>query len=407
MNSHQNPLHQLDRTASSKAIAAATHDYGDAWCLAFEDRPPWADDDLDHDPLPDLPDPQDPDRSAAAIIGAPSQSDLMRRLGRAISTPLAFMDTSPTTVTYVASTEPVVIEVDFDTWPPKAKPTSKRRQSPRASTRLNADDAERLLTAYGRGRLMGFEWSAFLTVAWTTIGITTDDQVSAATASLIIRLREWAIRSKDVTGAVGIPVAWIWVHERGPLCGKLHSHFLLSVPRKKRGLLGKVVFDHLERYSGLRPTQGSDQTEQATPDDTEWPSGSPTVGAADFSTVAGAFSSTLHITAPRHDRLAKTFASKRMRYMAKSIDPHTAIQLTTGAKVSLADWIGIDHLADQGEFCGKRCGYSVFSLGGRRWTSWAARNRVSPDLFAYRFRTYGPLDDKSLDYLAQTLRLKT
>lgn len=253
---------------------------------------------------------------------------------------------------------------------------------------------------------LGFDWTAFLTVAWATIGITTDDQVSAAMASLMIRLREWATRSKDVTGAIGIPVAWIWVHERGPLCGKLHTHMLLSVPRKKRALLGRVVLDHLERYSGQKLTQGSDHTPQTSPDDKEWPSGSPQIGVADFGSVTGAFSSTLHITAPRNDKTAKIFAAKRMRYMAKSIDPLTAIQLTTGARVGLADWIGIDHLADQGEFRGKRCGYSVFSLGGRRWASWAARNDVSPDLFAYRFRTYGPLDDKSLDDLAQTLRLK-
>ena len=242
MNTHQNPLHKLDRTASSKAIAAALHDYGAAWCASPEDRPPWTDDELDHD-LPTLP--TDDQTSPAYIVTLPGQDpDLIRRLGQAIRTPRTIEAAALDARASINTDVPMVIEVDFDNRPrPTAKPTPKRRRPPRVSTRLNADDVERLFTAYGRARLMGFEWTAFLTVAWATLGIVTDEQVSAATASLTNRLREWATRSKHVSGLPGIPIGWVWVHERGPLCGKLHTHFLLAVPRKKRAMLGRVVLD--------------------------------------------------------------------------------------------------------------------------------------------------------------------
>lgn len=407
MTTRQNPLHQVDTHTSTKAILAAAHDYGAAWCLSPADRPNWTHDDLEAELLLA---PAETAHSKSEVIDLPlPDPDLMRRLGQAIRAPLMITAAASTSPAAVGAEGPAIVEVSFDSGSPEpsACPRKNARRGPRLTSRLEADDAERLLTAYGRGRLMGFEWTAFLTVAWDTIGITTDDQVSGAMTSLMTRLREWASRSKHITGVIGIPIAWIWVHERGPLCGKLHTHLLLAVPRKKRAMLGRVVSDHVERYSGMKATQGANRNEPTPPDEVRWPSGLPEAGPPDFKTAAGAFSATIHVTAPRTDKDAKTFAGKRMRYMAKSIDPLTSIRLTNGAKVGLADWIGIEHLADQGDFRGKRCGYSVFSLGGRQWKTWAANNQVSPDLFAYRLRTYGPLDDDSLDSLAQTLRLKT
>lgn len=337
MNTHEHPLGRLTHQDPSTVSAAALHDYGAAWCGIPEDRPQWMQDEVEHDLSALL---SDDDVLPSDVVALPKQDpDLIRRLGQAIRTTSMIPADTLDTRASVAAEAAAIIEVDFSTWPsaPQTRPKKPARRGLRVTSRLDADDTERLLTAYGRGRLMGLDWTAFLTVAWATIGITTDDQVSAAMASLMIRLREWATRSKDVTGAVGIPAAWIWVHERGPLCGKLHTHMLLSVPRKKRALLGRVVLHHLERYSGQKLTQGSDHTPQTSPDEKEWPSGSPQIGMADFSSVTGAFSSTLHITAPRNDKTAKIFAAKRLRYMAKSIDPHTAIQLTTGARVGLAD----------------------------------------------------------------------
>lgn len=163
----------------------------------------------------------------------------------------------------------------------------------------------------------------------------------------------------------------------------------------------------MEKISGVKATHRAAGVVKTAPDANECPSGVSEGVGPDFKTAVGGFSTTLHITAAKTDKDAKTFGAKHMRYLAKGIDPSDSIRLTNGARISLADWVGIDHLADQGVIRGKRCGYSVFSLGGRQWKSWAVDNQVSTDLFAYRFRTFGPLDDESLDALAQTLRLKT
>lgn len=408
MNQHQNPLHQICSSTSTKAILAATRAYSEAFCLPPADRPAWIDDDLDHDPLPTIAD--DDAESSEVICASADEADLMRRLAKTISM-------SPTSSANVLAAGPLTaeadpttfVEVDFDTWPTGSNRGAKKppRKTSRTTTRLDADDVERMLTAYGRGRLMGFEWTAFLTIAWATVGILTDEQVSAAMASLTTRLREWATRSKDVTGLLGVAVAWIWVHERGPLCGKLHSHMLLAVPRRKRATLGRVVIDHLKRYSGVEPTHQSHVIKLRAAVGSHPPAGGPEDAQAVSTPASAPFSATMHITAPRRGKAADSFPSDRMRYLAKAIDPMTSIQLANGARVSLAEWIGVEYLADQGAFRGKRCGYSVFSLGGNRWKDWANKHNTSQDLFAYRFRNCAPLDDGSLNSLVHLLRMKT
>lgn len=238
----------------------------------------------------------------------------------------------------------------------------RRQRAPRSegqSDFLTAADFSRLYLAISRGNLMGLGFNAFATIAWTTVGIVDDADVSAAMQALQVRLREWASRKRTSHKAPGIPLAWIWVHERGPVAGGLHSHLLMSVPERYRAGLGKVIYQFVERISGTAPITNLDETD--------------------------ASSNTLHLTAPRNRAKGAPafeadiveFQWRRLRYMAKGMNPDASV-LRQGERLPASAWAGVEQLEPQGTIIGKRCGYSSFSLGSSVWAAWAVEHGVDP-----------------------------
>lgn len=249
----------------------------------------------------------------------------------------------------------------------------RRQRAPRSEGRsdfLSVADFRRLYLAVSRGNLMGLAFNAFATIAWATVGIVNDVAVSAAMQSLQVRLREWASRKRTSFKTPGIPVAWIWVHERGPVAGGLHSHLLLSVPERFRAELGRVIYQFVERISGTALTRKVDET---------------------------CASSTLHMTAPRNrgkggppfESDVIEFQWRRLRYMAKGMDPDAFI-LRRGERLSASEWAGVEQLEPQGTIIGKRCGYSSFSLGTSVWSAWAAEHGLNPSRPEALLQARGP-----------------
>ena len=250
----------------------------------------------------------------------------------------------------------------------------RRQRAPRSEGRsdfLSVADFRRLYLAVSRGNMMGHQFNGFATVAWATVGIVDDVAVSAAMQSLQVRLREWASRKRVGPGLQGIPLAWVWVHERGPFAGGLHSHLLLAVPERVRAELGRVINQFVERISGTAPMTKVDET--------------------------GASSSTLHMTAPRNRaKGAPAFESdviafqwRRLRYMAKGMNPDAFI-LRRGERLSASEWAGVEQLEPQGTIIGKRCGYSSFSLGTGVWSAWAAEHGLDPSRPEALLQARGP-----------------
>lgn len=266
----------------------------------------------------------------------------------------------------------------------------RRQRAPRSecgSDYLTADDFRRLYLALSRGNLMGLGFNTFATIAWATVGVVADAAVSAAMQSLQVRLREWASRKRLGPGSKGIPLAWVWVHERGPVAGALHSHLLLSVTERRRAELGRVIYRHVERISGTALVTGLDTAE----------------GSSD----------TLHITAPRNrgkgapafEKDVIEFQWRRLRYMAKGIDPK-AFVLHRGERVPVSAWAGLEQLEPQGEIVGKRCGYSSFSLGTGVWSAWALKHGLDPQHPEARLLARGPSYDDGLMVEGYAARIK-
>lgn len=89
----------------------------------------------------------------------------------------------------------------------------------------------------------GLVLNTFISISWSTVGITAPEAVAEAHARYLELLRK-ALTKRGV-----IP-AWVWVIENGKTWG-LHSHILVHVPFEKRKWLRFQAAETIETIAGL------------------------------------------------------------------------------------------------------------------------------------------------------------
>jgi hypothetical protein len=80
-----------------------------------------------------------------------------------------------------------------------------------------------LYNAVAFANCQGWVLNTFISISWSTVGITTDLLVERAHRRFIERMRKWLMER-------GLPLAWVWVLERGDTYG-LHGHIHVAVPK--------------------------------------------------------------------------------------------------------------------------------------------------------------------------------
>lgn len=247
-------------------------------------------------------------------------------------------------------------------------PGRRARRATRVTRHLSADDVTRLYLAIMRANLQDMHLTYFATISWSTLGLTDDAEIQVATQALFERLREWAKRKKDARGAPApIPLAWIWVHERGPRLG-MHTHLLMHVPIGRSAGLGKVICNFLESWSGQALVN-------------EGPGGL----------------STFHAREPRRygqsilTRHAVAFQKSVARYMMKGLDPVSMVPPAAGRQTGryLRAVLRLKKIRDQGHIQGKRCGYSVHNLGKAAFARASDHTSMKADQAERLLRAHG------------------
>jgi hypothetical protein len=246
-----------------------------------------------------------------------------------------------------------------------ANPHLRARRATRTSTHLSADDVVKLYLGMLRANLQGMQLTYFATIAWSTLGLTDDAEIQAATQALFARLREWSVRCRSKgAGAPGpVPLAWVWCHERGKAVG-LHTHILAHVPHRYTGRVGKVICRFLEAWTG-QPLQNG-ETGQVT-----FLAKSPRLRRLKVAPY------TFSLPRPR----ALAFQRNVMRYMLKGVDPDSRAPKAAGLHrgLYLDEALKLRRVEPQGVVLGKRCGYSVFNLGKTAFADFAARRNIPAD----------------------------
>lgn len=245
------------------------------------------------------------------------------------------------------------------------KAPSRPSRRDQVTKHLSAKNVSRLAEVSHRAAFLDMPLALFVTISWSTLGVTTNQEVVAAWKGLQARMRSWATRRIcPSTGEVApLPLAYIWVKENGERWG-LHTHLLVHVPPIAYAVFGSMLKEHLEASTG-QPLVNSahDSSEGARTLRIDRPRG---VGAGPASTAD-----------------VNTWAARRLAYMLKGLDPEALVmdhQAIPAIKRPFADVIGLTRLSDQGEVVGKRCGYSVFSIGDKTWTA-ATADLDLPDQF--------------------------
>ncbi|GEO17402.1 hypothetical protein [Microvirga aerophila] len=91
---------------------------------------------------------------------------------------------------------------------------------------LAGRDFTKLYNAVAFANCQGWVLNTFISISWSTVGITTDLLVEQAHRRFNERMRKWLLER-------GLPLAWVWVLERGNTYG-LHSHIHVAVPKQHR-----------------------------------------------------------------------------------------------------------------------------------------------------------------------------
>lgn len=84
--------------------------------------------------------------------------------------------------------------------------------------------------------------STFISISWSTVGVTEPEDVMKAQMRYLELLRKWL-------GHRDVPSAWVWVIENGKTYG-LHSHILLRVPHRLKEQLAYQVETAVETIAG-------------------------------------------------------------------------------------------------------------------------------------------------------------
>lgn len=240
-----------------------------------------------------------------------------------------------------------------------ANPCLRPRRATRQTNALSANDAVKLYLAMLRSNLLGMPLTYFATVSWTTLGLTEDAEIQAATQALMTRTREWSTRKRETGTGVRTPrpISWIWCHERGSRLG-LHTHFLMHVPVAETARLGRIICRFLESYTGRALTIGAGD-------------GLRTFKAIEPSRRSGRAS----------EPSALRFQRRLMRYLLKGVDPDGVVPASVGPQAGqpLYRALQIGRPRNQGDVMGKRCGYSVHNLGHAAFARHSAGLRLGPD----------------------------
>lgn len=253
-------------------------------------------------------------------------------------------------------------------------------RSERASDFLSADDIQRLYVAKTRANIMGRFFNTMLTINWTSLGLA-DGQVAEVFQGLQTTLRAWATRKRGLK-LNAFAVGWLWVHERGPLAGGLHTHMLIAIDPKWRAPLGRLVSDYLLRRTGVQPVRRSDSTSSSS------------------AAALQASSQTIMMVAPRNrdgvpaaPRDEQSFQARQFRYLAKGVKPDAHLRRVDGSSISVVSWAKLDRVQPQGRIVGKRCGYSAFTLGERPWAEYCARHEIDPTWPEWLLEADAMIDD--------------
>lgn len=219
-----------------------------------------------------------------------------------------------------------------------------------------------LYRAVARANLQGLLLNSFITVSWSTVGITRDDEINAAHKWLVRRLREWCTARRDP-----IPYALVWVKEHSARLGT-HSHILMHVERWQRARLGYTVKKFVQKFAG-RPVLAAQRMDD------------------------GRVLSTIYVDGP-NSRFETTksqieFQWHVFRYLMKGA---TAKEWMTVVGPGRAKVLFRDHaqlsVRDQGPVKGKRTGIST-SLGEAAWRDFAERHELPDDWFDFLMKRTG------------------
>lgn len=188
---------------------------------------------------------------------------------------------------------------------------------------ITAEEYGRAVTAVHTANLTGLVLNAFLTISWTTLQIDDDADIERAHTHFLELMRHWLAGRR-------IPVAFVWVVERGPKIG-LHSHYLFHLPKGHT-----LPFRAWISAQALRTVSGK----------------VPVVMEAEDGRV-----STVRFRREADD--AVDFQFRQFRYMMKGLDPNSVVlNRADGTALPIWEAHGLE-LEPQGQIFFKRVGRST------------------------------------------------
>jgi hypothetical protein len=188
---------------------------------------------------------------------------------------------------------------------------------------LSAKEVRRLYESVAFANYTGTVMNTFTTIAWSTVGVSTDEKVQDASAEFLDRFRRWCAYKK-------IPCHHVWVMERGKRLG-LHIHILAHIPPLYRTSYGSWALSAVRTTTKQEPLRG------------KMVDGKPPL-------------STLHIG---NRPMGITDQWRAFRYMVKGVGPDE-VQKFLGRhyhSMLVREFAGL-RCSDQGEVKGQRSGHS-------------------------------------------------
>ncbi|RYC33882.1 hypothetical protein D3273_01110 [Lichenibacterium minor] len=242
---------------------------------------------------------------------------------------------------------------------------------------LTINQVQRAYKAMMLLHCMGLNFNIWYTCNWTSVKLTTDEQVAEAVEWQIVLLRKWL----EYRGA---EFHYIWVVERGEGRG-LHMHVLLHLPKevplkKFERQVSQTIFTITGMYPRCPAAKPSKRPKRAKRSMSAKPI-DPSVNP--FADVPIEVDDTRTVKIERLTSVGEQW--HLWRYIMKGIHPEEEMHIRgsrrrSRAWIPLARYLGLEENSHQGQYLGQRFGRSQ-TLGPEAWRWFKVMYGMPPNPF--------------------------